>query len=100
MKSQSSVFKTHSVYRMISLPSTLSGVPQFKISLIYYPENRAQVFHPRGDRDKIGECRGIANCFLNRSSTVILPCQFHLPELPGATFEGLVRYTGLLLSSR
>lgn len=60
MKSQSSVFKTHLVYRMISLLSNLSGVPQFKISLICYPENRAQVFHLRGEGDKIGECEGIS----------------------------------------
>lgn len=68
--------------------------------LIHYPENRAQLFYPRGEGDKIGECEGISNCFSNRSFAIILPYQFHLPELPGATFEGLVRYTGLLLSSR
>ena len=98
MKSQSSMSRAHLVYRMISLPSTLSGVPQFKTSLIYYPENRAQVFHQRGEGDKIGECEGMSNCFLNRFSATILPNQFHLPQLPGAAFEGLVRYTGLLSS--
>lgn len=98
MKSQSSVFRAHLVYGMISLPSTLSGVPQFKTPLIYYPENRAQVFRQCGEGDKIGECEGMSNCFLNRSSATILPNQCHLPQLPGAAFEGLLRYTGLLSS--
>ena len=40
----------------------------------------------------------MSNCFLKRLSSTLLPYQFHLAERPGATFERLVRYIGLLLS--